>query len=119
MIGPLLSSRTITRRRVTAGAFDAQGLPTETTTDTSVAGDPQPLNGADLRALPEGVRADRTLKVYSPPGTWRTADARSSRLPDRAVIDGDEYVVVGVDRRASGIISHDKAYLERLPEVSS
>jgi hypothetical protein len=52
----------------------------------------QPLSGKDLQQLPEGMRTERTKKIYTQTELF-TAEVSASTVPDRLSYDGVDYLV--------------------------
>jgi hypothetical protein len=52
----------------------------------------QPLSGQDLKWLPEGLRTERTKKIYTQTELY-TVEASASTVPDRLSYRGVDYLV--------------------------
>lgn len=86
---------TYTVVRQDKGVYDANGkfVPAPTTT-ISVLASVQPLRGKDLQNLPEGLRNEDLLKVY----TTTELRVAGDYAPDAIMVDGQAYEVQTVER---------------------
>ena len=112
----ILGKQTATRYRFGAESRDSDTGRTIRPSPTTSAfrGSFQPLRGKEREALPEGVRASDTLKVYTK-SELRTADQHTGTPADEVDYDGRRYVVYQVDRYPR-LIPHYKALLIRKQE---
>lgn len=96
--------------RTAAPTFTA-GIPTAGATSTFATGPAslQPLEGADLKNLPEGIHASDGRKLYT------TATLRLVPVPDVVAVDGEAYTVVGFDPHTGFGATHQIAYIARRP----
>jgi hypothetical protein len=95
----MLGRRAITVTAHPAGAYvDGVWVPGAPTTRT-VEGSVQPLAGAELERLPEGLRERATLKLYT------AADLYLGELVD---VDGLTYVVQAASSFGSVALTHTK-----------
>ena len=112
----ILGKETATRYRFGAESRDPDtGRTTKPTPTESVfRGSFQPLDGKERDALPEGVRASETLKVYTK-SELRTADQHSNTPADEVEYNGRRFVVYAMDRYPK-LLAHFKGLLIRKQE---
>lgn len=89
------------------GRWTHSGTPITLTIDGCV----QPVDERQMQMLPEGVRQDVTLRLYTP-SRLLTGDQSTEVPADRIAIDGETYVVVAV-RTERAVIPHTLAFLKR------
>lgn len=112
----ILGQETATRRRYAAYTRDSQGKAVDgALTSTTIRLTKQPLNGRDLKLLPEGLRQEDTIKVYTR-SALRTANQHDGTPADEVVIDSIAYRVMRVDRQRM-ILPHYRAYGTRQQEA--
>lgn len=113
---------TYTVTRTEAGEYDEHGRYTDGDMSTfSLVADVQPVEGRELKDLPEGLRAEETLVVYC--ATELRAlkaavpDASSpdipGNVPDLIEIDGEQWRVVRV-QRFRVLANRWRAWVERI-----
>lgn len=88
------SSYTVIRRSPSAFGSDGR-LDAPSTSTLSVRACVQPVTGRDLQRLPEGLRTQEILAVYSMTELYTQG---TSQAPDLISIDGDSYEVQSVER---------------------
>lgn len=99
---------TYTRTRTAVGTTTDGDYTPGATSTTSIIACVQPVEGADLHALPEGRHADNSRVVYT------ISDLRASPIPDKVTIEGDLYEVFKVERWDAFGATHYKAMVSRL-----
>ena len=72
----------------------AQDVPKEL--KFTIRGSIQPVTGAELKNLPEGMRAEAVVKVYTPTQLF-TVRQSDTKIPDRFDYRGDQYQVEKVE----------------------
>lgn len=88
---------------------------TPASTESSIRGSFQPLDGKEREALPEGVRQSETIKMYTK-SDLRTADQHEGTPADEIEYDGRRFVVYQADKWPK-LLSHYKALLIRKQEA--
>lgn len=95
----------VTITRTAAGSY-VNGVFTAGSTSTiNITASIQPVNGEDMKPLPEGRRVDDFVKVYT------DADLQVSdtgKQPDRLTWRGKVYEATSCDARQMGVINHYK-----------
>lgn len=119
----LLGTTTLTRQRFGAQTIgtDGRGVPGATASDPITAS-VQPARGEDLQLLPEGMRQQQVIKLYTP-AELRTADQYAGTPPDRVVlasafggVDAGTYQVQLV-KPWPALLTHHFALATRLQEA--
>lgn len=111
-----LGSQSLTRRRFAATTIDTNGYPVAgASTDSTITGAWQPLNGIELQTLPEGERQRDPRKLYTT-GTLRTASQHDDVAADHVSADGSVFYEVRKVETWAQIIGHTKATLLRVQE---
>ena len=114
----MLGSRSVTRRRVSAGTYDATGIYTPgSSTDTTISGAWQPAPGTTFGQTEDGQRAANTTELFTQ-SALRSVDQYGQVGADRIVVDTVVYVVQQVsDFSPTGMsLSHRQATCTRLQE---
>lgn len=76
-------------------------------TEVTIKASVQPLNGIDLKALPEGNRSSRGVKIYSD----EMLNVTKSTLgiePDVLLVMGERYKLIAMAPNQSNVINHFK-----------
>ena len=82
---------------------------------TEFYGAVQPLNGSDIRALPEGESQERTLKIYTNDVVLSPTDEDTGKQADRVRIEGEVYKVIQSKTWGYGL-PHSKVIVTRVQE---
>ena len=108
---PLFVTGTYTVTRQATGAYVAGvWVPGSGSTFTLDAG-VQPINGADLRLLPEGQHVEELRKLYT---ATQLFTARDNKAPDTIAIDSESWRVIQV-RKYSIRGTYYRAIVARIP----
>lgn len=115
----ILGSESLTRRRYAVGTWGVDGTFTAgATTDSTIRGSFQPLNGQELATLPEGERHADQRKVYTRT-ELRVASQEEGIQADRVSQDGTIFYEVRQVERQRTILPHYKVRLVRVQEDAS
>lgn len=109
----ILAPESATLHRADAPTINPDTGATEppTRTSTPISGSFQPLGGREREALPEGVRAKVTLKLYTHDEV-RTVDQMTPEFADVIEYRGDRYVAFTVMQYPT-LLAHYKVLLMR------
>jgi len=100
----------------TTGAWSSDGEKFEATAvvTSTIKGSVQPVSGYDLQILPEGLRSEKVLKIYTSRDVARkivTADQGTpAQLPDVITYDGVDYLVYSVRDWKTSMMKSVKHY---------
>jgi len=97
--------------RTAEPTIDTEGVATAGATSTFTTGSAslQPLEGVDLKNLPQGIHASDARKLYT------TATLRVVPVPDTVAIGSEAYTVVGFAPWTGFGSTHQIAILARRP----
>lgn len=108
----MLATGTYTVTRFGSGAWvDGRWTHSATPVTLTISGAVQPVDERQMQMLPEGVRQEVSLRIYTS-SPLLTGDQSTNVPADRIAIDGETYVVAAV-RTERGVIPHTLAFLRR------
>ncbi len=111
----ILGAELITLRTFAAGSWDASGVFVPgASTDTTISGSVQPLEGEDREILPEGERHRDGIKVYTKSAV-RPVDQYTAESAQHFIVDGVVYEIWNA-KRWRDVIVHTKALALRVQE---
>jgi hypothetical protein len=99
-------------RRLTGQYVDGKWID-NAPSEFTIKGSLQPLNGIELRLLPENRREVASYRIYTDTELFTGAKG-SSQSPDRAVLSDGQYEVVRVEPWQNGLVSHYKIFISKL-----
>jgi hypothetical protein len=114
----ILGLRSLTLRRHGASTWGSDGAPTSSTSDSTISGSWQPLNGKEIALLPEGERASDRRKMYTQ-AEVRTVDQHGGAAADLVSPDGGTTwfkAMKVADYDSAAPIPHYRVELVRLRE---
>lgn len=108
----MIPTGTYTVTRYGSGAWvDGRWTHSGTPVTLTITGSVQPVDERQMQMLPEGVRQDVSLRIYTT-SPLRTGDQSTGIPADRIAIDGETYVVIAV-RTERAVIPHTLGFLRR------
>ena len=107
--------RAMTVYRSAGGDYNDAGEWEATGPDTSFAivGSVQPLSGRDRELLPEGVRSDQVVKIYTETAL-QTDSEDSSTKADQISDLGSRFKIISVERHSEGVLDRYRVIAQLL-----
>jgi len=91
------------------GEWEASGLDTS----FAIVGSVQPLSGRDRELLPEGVRSDQVVKIYTETAL-RTDSEDDGTKADQISDLGSRFKVISVEQHGEGVLDHYRVIAQLL-----